>query len=114
MPEPAGNHRKHEEEPERERQRLDVICLHAVGASSASYSAYASSQIADAVVRLGIGDCANRKVHPNTAVTIKEDVAGAIEQFVKELNKPGDEAKENVSTVWVHPHRGPFSGEPGQ
>ena len=51
---------------------------------------------------------------PDTAVTVTKEIAGAIEQFARELNKPGAEVKENVSTVWVHPHRGPFSGDPGQ
>ncbi len=32
----------------------------------------------------------------------------------KRVQKPGDELKENVNTVWVNPHRGPFTGEPGQ
>jgi hypothetical protein len=48
-----------------------------------------------------------------TAVTTTKEIAAAIDQYVKELNKPGDEIKENLSTVWVNPHRGPFSGEPG-
>ena len=50
----------------------------------------------------------------DTVVTTTKEIAGAIEQYVKELNKPGDEIKENVSTVWLNPHRGPFSGDPGQ
>jgi hypothetical protein len=50
---------------------------------------------------------------PESAVTVTKEVSSAIEQFVKELNKPSDDVKENVSTVWLHPHRGPFSGDPG-
>jgi hypothetical protein len=49
-----------------------------------------------------------------SSVTVTKDVASAVEQFVKELNKPGEETKENINTVWLNPHRGPFSGEPGQ
>jgi hypothetical protein len=50
----------------------------------------------------------------DTSVTVTKDIAGAVENFVRELNKPSDDVKENVTTVWVHPHRGPFSGDPGQ
>jgi hypothetical protein len=49
-----------------------------------------------------------------TAVTTTKEIAGVLDQYVRELNKPGDEIKENLSTVWVNPHRGPFTGEPGQ
>jgi hypothetical protein len=49
-----------------------------------------------------------------TSVTVTKEVAGAVEKYVREMNKPSDDVKENVSTVWVHPHRGPFSGDPGQ
>jgi hypothetical protein len=48
-----------------------------------------------------------------TSVTVTKEIAKALSDYVKELNKPGDETKENVSTVWLNPHRGPFSGEPG-
>jgi hypothetical protein len=48
-----------------------------------------------------------------TSITITKEIAGALVEYVKELNKPGDETKENFSTVWLNPHRGPFSGEPG-
>jgi hypothetical protein len=51
---------------------------------------------------------------PDSSMTVTKEVAAAVEKFVKQLNKPGDEVKENISTVWVHPHRGPFSGDPGQ
>ena len=49
-----------------------------------------------------------------TSVTVTKEIAGAVEKYVRELNKPSDDMKENVSTVWLHPHRGPFSGDPGQ
>jgi hypothetical protein len=49
-----------------------------------------------------------------TAVTVSKELAGAVQTFVRELHKPGDEVRENVSSVWLNPHRGPFTGEPGQ
>ena len=49
-----------------------------------------------------------------TSVTVTKEIAGALEQYVKELSKPGEQTKENINTVWVNPHRGPFSGDPGQ
>lgn len=48
-----------------------------------------------------------------TSVTVTKEIASALGDYVKELNKPGDETKENVSTVWLNPYRGPFTGEPG-
>ena len=42
-----------------------------------------------------------------------KEIASALGDYAKELNRPGDETKENVSSVWLNPHRGPFSGEPG-
>ena len=49
-----------------------------------------------------------------TSITVTKEIAGALAQYVKELNKPGEQTKENVNTVWLNPHRGPFSGDPGQ
>lgn len=48
-----------------------------------------------------------------SAVTVTKEIAAALNQYVKELSKPGDQTKENINTVWLNPHRGPFSGEPG-
>lgn len=49
----------------------------------------------------------------DSAVTVTKEIAAALDQYVRELSKPGDQTRENINTVWLNPHRGPFSGEPG-
>jgi hypothetical protein len=48
-----------------------------------------------------------------SAVAVTKELATSLDLYVKELRKPGEKERENVSTVWLNPHRGPFSGEPG-
>ena len=49
-----------------------------------------------------------------SAVTVTKELAASIRDFVEDDGQPPDRINENVSRVWLNPHRGPFTGEPGQ
>ncbi len=49
-----------------------------------------------------------------SAVTVTKEIAEGIREFVTDDGDPRDTVNENVSRVWLNPHRGPFTGEPGQ
>jgi hypothetical protein len=49
-----------------------------------------------------------------SAVVVSKALADGIRQLITDGEHTPDQVNENVSKVWLNPHRGPFTDEPGQ
>jgi hypothetical protein len=49
-----------------------------------------------------------------SAVTVTKELAEGIGAFLPDEAEAADAVNANVTNVWLNPHRGPFTGEPGQ